>query len=153
MRRSELLSLRWTDVDLDRQEVNLRETKAGRSHVVPLAAPAVDLLSGLPREVGNPHVFPSLNSGGHLYDLKKPWRRIRDRAGLEDVRLHDLRRTVGSFLALDGASLQLIGKILNHTEAKTTVIYARLTEDATRQALERHGERILSLDHRTRETA
>jgi integrase len=150
LRRSELLCLEWKHVDLVRNEIFLPDTKAGRSHIVPLSAPAANLLGELPRMASNIHVFPAAYGDGHMSDLKKPWRRIRTRAGLQDVRLHDLRRTVGSLLALDGASLQLIGKVLNHSDAKTTAIYARLTEDSARSALEQHGAKILSLTEKLR---
>lgn len=146
LRRSELLTLTWEDVDLDRREIQLKDTKAGRPHRVPLSAPAADLLEGLARWKENGHVFPARGKAGHMADLKEPWWRIRKRAKLTDVRLHDLRRTVGSLLALDGNSLQLIGKVLNHAETKTTEIYARLTDEAAREALDRHGAKIIEMD-------
>ena len=143
LRKGELLNLRWKDVDFDRREIRLNDTKAGRSHVVPLSAPAVKILRNTPRMVGNPHVIASpVEPGRPLVNINKPWGRIRKRAELEDVRLHDLRRTVGSWMATSGASLPLIGKVLNHSNASTTQIYARLSEDATRTALEEHGARI-----------
>ena len=145
LRRGEVMGLRWTDVDLDRHELHLPDTKAHRAHVVPLSAPAVALLQGLPRVAGNPYVFPGIREGDHLRDLNGPWARIRKRAGLEDVRLHDLRRTVGSWLAIHGASLPLIGKILNHSTPTTTAVYARLAEDPVRAALEEHGRRLLEV--------
>jgi integrase len=153
LRRSELLSLRWEHVDLGRSEVTLPETKAGRSHTVPLSTPAATLLRELPRMATNAHVFPAAFGEGHMSDLKKPWRRIRGRAGLGDVRLHDLRRTVGSLLAQDGASLQLIGKVLNHSDMKTTAIYARLTENAARDALEQHGSKIVFITEQLQRAA
>ncbi len=80
----------------------------------------------------------------HLKEPAKAWQRIRRRAGLEDVRLHDLRRTVGSYLAMSGASLPLIGKVLNHSNASTTQIYARLSDDAPRAALESIGATVMN---------
>lgn len=195
MRRSELLSLKWSDVDLAQGRARLEETKAGRPHVVPLSGPAVVLLRALPRMVGNPYVFPGQVRGQQLVNVAKPWRRIRARLWLtthreaaeelraqaeadtrrrkavskhaserdaavgarllalaeqrarnDDVlRLHDLRRTVGSWLAMGGASLPLIGKVLNHSNASTTQIYARLAEDAPRAALEAMAERMAAL--------
>ncbi|CAN5283504.1 site-specific integrase [soil metagenome] len=143
LRKNELLGLRWKDIDFDRRELRLADTKAGRSHVVPLSAPAIAVLRDTPRMVGNPHIIASpVEPGRPLVNINKPWERIRKRAELEDVRLHDLRRTVGSWMATNGASLPLIGKVLNHSNASTTQIYARLAEDATRTALEEHGARI-----------
>lgn len=143
LRKNELLGLRWKDIDFDRRELRLGDTKAGRSHVVPLSAPAVEVLRKTPRMVGNPHVIASpVEPGRPLVNINKPWERIRKRADLEDVRLHDLRRTAGSWMATSGASLPLIGKVLNHSNPSTTQIYARLAEDAKRTALEEHGARI-----------
>lgn len=192
MRRGELLSLRWSDVNLSRREIHLADTKAGRSHVVPLSAEAAELLRGVPKMLGNPYVFPSpTEPGAHLHDLKGPWERVRARFWLgthpdeadalrerakadvekrskhadrgdravaarlhalatatakergEELRFHDVRRTVGSMLAIAGHSLPLIGKVLNHSNPSTTAIYARIAEDAARRALEDHGRRIV----------
>jgi len=79
-----------------------------------------------------------------LINIAKPWNRIRKAAGLEDVRLHDLRRTVGSWLAQSGNSLHLIGKVLNHSNQSTTAIYARFAQDDVRNALENHGKLIIA---------
>jgi integrase len=76
--------------------------------------------------------------------MKRPWDRIRTKAGIQDVRFHDLRRTVGSWLAGDGESLSLIGKVLNHRDVSTTAIYARLNLDPVRQALERQATKMLA---------
>ena len=142
LRKNELLGLRWKDVDLTRREIRLPETKAGRPHLVPLSAPALEIVRSIPRQLGNAYVFVGNVTGRPLVNISKPWSRIRKRAGLEDVRLHDLRRTVGSWMATSGESLPLIGKVLNHSNASTTQVYARLAEDATRTALEKHGARI-----------
>lgn len=148
MRKNELLGLRWADVDFERGEIRLDDTKAGRTHVVPLPAPAADVLRDLPRQLGNAYVFAGNRAGRPLVNISKPWNKVRKRAGLEDVRLHDLRRTVGSWLATSGASLPLIGKVLNHSNASTTQVYARLAEDAPRVALEDHAARILEFPRR-----
>jgi integrase len=144
-RKTELLSARWADVDFSRAELRLPRTKAGRVHYIPLSAPAIMVLKTIPREEGNPHVFPGHIRGSHLVNVEKNWRAAREAAGLEDVRLHDLRRTVGSYLAAAGESLPTIGKILNHSNASTTAIYARLAEDVGRKPLEEHGARVLDL--------
>ncbi len=145
-RRSELLQAKWKNVDLTRRELRLPNTKAGNTHTLPLSERAAGVLFGLPQMLGNPHVFPSsVQPKAPMRDVKRQWRRIRKEAGLEDVRLHDLRRTVGSWLATSGASLPLIGKVLNHADASTTAIYARLAEDAARSALDQHAERIFSV--------
>lgn len=77
--------------------------------------------------------------------MKRAWQRIRSKAGVMDVRFHDLRRTMGSWLASSGESLQLIEKVLNHSSVSTTVIYVRLDINPMRQALERNADRMLDV--------
>lgn len=141
-RKSELLSLRWEDVDLERREINLPEPKQGRPHTIPLSEPAVEILSALPRESDNPYVFPGRKEGSHLTSIRKAWRKLRERADLEDMTFHDLRRTVGSWLAQDGVNLQVVGEVLGHTSQEATRIYARLSSREPREALERHAELV-----------
>lgn len=142
-RKSEVLRARWKDVSFERAELRLSDTKAGRVHYVPLSSPALALLKEIPRQEGNPFILPGLKTGAHLVNVAKPWNRVRKAAGVEDVRLHDLRRTVGSWLAQSGNSLHLIGRVLNHSNASTTQVYARFGEDHVRAALEQHGARIM----------
>jgi len=153
-RKSELLRAKWEDVSFERSELRLPETKAGRVHYIPLSAPTLALLREMPRNEGNPYILPGRGPRGataeekaktptHLVNIDKPWQRVRKAAGVEDVRLHDLRRTVGSWLAQAGNSLHLIGRVLNHSNQSTTAIYARFGEDSVRVALEQHGARIM----------
>lgn len=144
-RKSELLKARWDDLNVERRELRLPETKAGRIHYVPLSEPAMTLLANIPRLAGNPYILPGLKSGAHLVNISKPWGRIRKAAGVEDVRLHDLRRTVGSWLAQAGNSLHLIGRVLNHSNPNTTAVYARFGQDHVREALEAHAKRIMGI--------
>lgn len=142
-RKSELLRAQWADVDWTRAELRLPETKAGRVHYIPLSPPAVALLRDLPQAEGNPFILPGKLPGAHLVNISKPWGRVRTAAGVEDVRLHDLRRTVGSWLAQSGNSLHLIGRVLNHSNQSTTAVYARFGEDSVRAAMDRHGAQIM----------
>jgi integrase len=89
------------------------------------------------------HIITGKNDGAHLVNISKPWDRIRKAASIEDVRIHDLRRTVGSWQAQAGNSLHLIGRVLNHSNTSTTAVYARFGQDSVRNALERHGQQIL----------
>jgi len=143
VRKGELLSAKWTDIDWQRQELRLSETKAGRVHYVPLSTPAMAILRDLPRLESNPYILPGHIHGRPLVNINLPWTRIRKLAGVEDVRLHDLRRTVGSWLAQSGNSLHLIGRVLNHSNQSTTAIYARFGQDHVRQALEEHAARVM----------
>jgi integrase len=145
VRKSELLAAKWDDIDWQRQELRLGETKSGRVHYVPLSAPAMAILRDLPHLEGNPYILPGHVHGRALADINKPWERIRKAAGVEDVRLHDLRRTVGSWLAQSGNSLHLIGRVLNHSKQSTTAIYARFGQDHVRQALEEHAARLMGI--------
>ena len=143
VRKTELLTTKWSDIDFERKELKLSDTKAGRVHYVPLSEAAMDLLSRVPRLQDNPYIIPGHISGKHLVNIAKPWGRIRKEAKLEDVRLHDLRRTVGSWLAQSGNSLHLIGKVLNHSNQSTTAVYARFAQDDVRDALEGHGKMLM----------
>jgi integrase len=143
-RRTEVLTMRWDEVSLTRAEWRISHTKAGRPHLLPVPHALVAILRSLPRVEGNPYVFPGQNGVGHLQNMKRAWDRIRVKAGVHDVRFHDLRWTVGSWLAGSGESLHLIGKVLNHRDVSTTAIYARLNLTPVRQALERHATKMLA---------
>lgn len=144
-RRNEVLAMRWADIDMAQGLWTIPTTKAGRSHVLPLPRPALEALIGLPRLEGNPFVFCGRWGRSHLVNVSKPWKRIRKEAQLEDVRIHDLRRTLGSWLVAAGASLPLIGRALNHSNVSTTQVYARLQLDPVRAALEANAERMLTV--------
>ncbi len=144
VRKKELLTARWDNVDLNRGELRLPDTKTGRTHYVPLCKLAIEILKELPHLQGNPYILPGRKQGRHLVNIDIPWRKVRRAAGLEDVRLHDLRRTVGSMLATAGYSLHIVSKILNHADVTTTQkVYAHLSQDPLKEALEEHGQNIV----------
>lgn len=143
-RRSEVLSMKWADLDMRQGLWKIPETKAGRSHFIPLPNPVISELQKLPRLEGNEFVFCGRWGKDHLVNVSKPWRRIRQEAKLKDVRIHDLRRTLGSWLVAAGASLPLIGKALNHSRPETTQIYAQMQLDPVRDALEQNATRMLT---------
>jgi len=144
-RKRELLHARWSALDLESGLLRLNATKNGRTHYVPLAAPALRILAQLPRVEGNPHVFIGRGQGEPLSvaAIDQAWRRIRTAADVPDAWLHDLRRTVGSWLAQSGVSLHLIGHVLNHSSPIVTSVYARLANESTRAVLERHAEAVV----------
>ena len=144
-RRSEVLTMQWTDLDLHQATWRIPTTKADRPHTLPLPRPVMDELQRLPRLDGNPFVFCVRWGRRHLVNVSKSWKRIRHEAGIDDVRIHDLRRTLGSWLVAAGASLPLIGKALNHSNVSTTQIYARLQLDAVRTALENNAAKMLDV--------
>lgn len=129
-RLSEILTLQWSYVDLQRKLLLLPDSKTGQKSIR-LNDAAIDVLKHLPQVKGNPYVLPGRREGEHLVNLQKPWRRIRKAAGLEDVRIHDLRHSFASVAAASGASLQMIGKLLGHTNPQTTARYAHLADQPT----------------------
>lgn len=143
-RRSELLSARWVDIDLQMCTWRIPTTKAGRSHLLPLPSPAVAILESLPSRGQSDWLFPSTAAAsGHLEEPKKAWQRIRSQADVKDVRIHDLRRTLGSWLAANQYGLPLIGRVLNHSQPSATAIYARLDLEPVRAALEANAQAML----------
>jgi len=143
-RRSEVLTMKWADVDFAQGTWRIEQTKANRVHLLPLPIAVIREIQKLPRMQGNEFIFCGRWGRHHLVNITKPWARIRKAAGLNDVRVHDLRRTLGSWLVAAGASLPLIGKALNHSSASTTQVYARLQLEPVRLALEANAERMLS---------
>ncbi len=140
-RKSEILTLRWEWVDFERSCLRLPDSKTG-AKVVPLGAPALELLASLPRVENNSHVLPGEKAGGHLVGLQKAWARLRDRAGLPDVRVHDLRHSFASVAVAGGESLYLVGKVLGHRQAQTTEAYAHLQDDPVRAVADRTSAHI-----------
>ncbi len=138
-RLSEILTLRWDYVE--HSYLRLPDSKTG-AKLIFLNPPARELLARLPRIEDNPYVIPGNKPGACLVNLQKPWRLIRARAGLEAVRIHDLRHTFASMGAASGLSLPMIGKLLGHTQAATTERYAHLADDPVRAASETIGQRI-----------
>ena len=140
-RKSEILDLRWDDVDLTVGELRLKDAKAG-PRMVHLTAPVLAVLEGVPRSPGEARVFPGPRGGNHKSHFDLCWRRIRARAGLDDVRIHDLRHSYASRALALGESLPTIGKLLGHTGTSATARYAHLMRDAEKTAAARVGESI-----------
>ncbi|REJ79726.1 MAG: DUF4102 domain-containing protein [Acidobacteria bacterium] len=135
MRVGEVLGLRWQDVDFERREIRLPDSKTG-AKALPLTAPVAQLLAAAEHLEGNPYVITGKRPGAALVGLPKVWGRIRAAAGLEDVRLHDLRHNFGSSAVSSGQSLYITGKLLGHKQQSTTQRYAHLREDPVRDAAE-----------------
>ncbi len=186
-RRTNVLTMRWEDMSIERGEWRILETKAGEPHVLPLLPEAVAILKTRAKDKTNEYVFSGPGEQGHLVEPKKGWRRILDRAEfyqlidwiaekkrwsqeriegeraipdmwralremrttakalnieagqarIKDLRIHDLRRTLGSWQATTGASLPIIGRTLQHKNVSTTAIYARLNLDPVREAMQK----------------
>ena len=135
-RCSEITTLRWEDVDLEANEIRLRDSKTG-PRVVPLSPGAARVLAGLPRDAGNPWVIASRRPGKRLAHIVYYWYRVRERAGLDDVRIHDLRHSFASRALALGESLSMIGKLLGHSKIQTTARYAHLARDSVQESAAR----------------
>lgn len=138
-RLSEIQTLRWDHVKDNC--IELPDAKNGE-RLVPLGPEARAVLAKLPRIDDNPWVIPGKRPGTHLTDLQRPWRRIRERADLHDVRIHDLRHSYASRALALGESLTMIGKLLGHTQVQTTARYAHLARDSVQNAAARITESI-----------
>ena len=135
-RKSEILTLRWEHVALDAEELRLPDSKTG-ARVISLPPMAVRLLAGLPRELESPWVIPGRYPGTHLRELADAWKVIRTRAGLDDVRIHDLRHSFASRALALGESLPMIGKLLGHSQVETTARYAHMARDTVHESAAR----------------
>jgi integrase len=133
-RRGNVLAMAWADVHLERGTWVIPDTKSGDALTIPLAPEVVEVLEARQAN-GSPWVFPGRGKSGHLEEPKIAWARLLARAGIADLRIHDLRRTLGSWQAAVGSSLQVIGKSLGHKNQSTTAIYARLNLDPVRQSV------------------
>jgi len=191
-RKSNMLAMRWEEIDWDRRAWRIPDTKNGEPVTVPLIEQAIEILEARRIKTNSEWVFEAKTSTGHLSDPKKTWDRIRKRAtlelwkqtpehakiiedidknlketnnygytvvklfncvereakkrkiklplGLMDLRIHDIRRTLGSYQAITGASLPIIGKTLGHKNLQSTQVYARLHDDPVREAMNKATE-------------
>lgn len=140
-RKGEIEALRWDAVDLECGYLQLADSETGQK-AIPLNAGALEILSKLSRFEGTPFVFPAHRGEGHYEGTPKVWRIIRRMAGLEDVRLHDLRHSFASIAVSGGASLPIIGALLGHADSATTQRYAHLHDDPLKAASEAVGTKI-----------
>lgn len=141
-RHSEIVALKWDYVDLERREIRLPDTKSGRPFRQPLTDKAVQILSDLPRF--NQWVFPStVLQGNHISAVEKLLKRVCKNAGIEDFRVHDIRRSVGCSVLAATGSLEMVAAVLNHTSYQTTKTYAMYHKDHVRKALEQHSQSVI----------
>lgn len=145
-RRSNVLAMRWDEVNFTRTTWTIPMTKNGESHTIPIVPAAIELLKTRQKNntTNNPWVFPGTGTSGHLIETKKPWKRILAKAGIKDLRIHDLRRSLGSWQAATGANLSIIGKTLAHKNVSTTAIYARLNIDPIRESMNKATDAMLN---------
>lgn len=136
-RKSNIKAMRWQDISFEfcTWKIPASATKNGDSLNIPLSAEAMAVLHRR-RDNGSEWVFPG-RFKGHLVSVGKAWKRITRRADLADVRIHDLRRTLGSHMAIQGISPIIIGRALGHRSLKSTAVYARLNDAPVRDAIAR----------------
>ncbi len=142
-RKGNLETMRWVDIDWNLRQWRIPETKAGLPVVIPLVSLAIETLRNL-REIsnGSEWVFPGRS--GPIRNVALPWARLLKRAGLENLRLHDFRRSLGSWQAIRGSSLPVIGRSLGHISLSATSVYARLSNDPVRESVERATTAMLA---------
>ncbi len=148
-RLREILDARWEYVDIERGVIFLADSKTGKKPIY-LSAAAQAVLASLPRIDGNPYIIAGAKEGAPRADLKKPWAAVQKAAGLEGLRLHDLRHSFASFGAGASLGLPIIGKLLGHSQAATTQRYAHLDADPMRRAVNTIGATIsAAMDRQT----
>lgn len=138
-RKSELLNLKWNDVDFFKSKIILRNTKNGEDREIHLSSETKSILEFLYEKKleGNNFVFWStVSSTGHIVEVKKSWKKILDRANLKDLHIHDLRRTYATYLKSSGIEKSIISDMLGHKSEQITGVYAKTTDDAKRSVTE-----------------
>lgn len=138
-RHSEIQTLKWSY--LKNGAIELPETKTGPRRI-PLPSAAKAILARLPRITDNPFVIAGDVPGQYATDLQRPWRRIREAAGLNDVRIHDLRHTYASNAVKNGESLPTVGKLLGQSQMQTTMRYAHWEDETLCAAAENVSDAI-----------
>jgi len=129
-RRREVLHARWHDLDLAQRLWRIEFNMTGKTRHVPLSQGALSLLAKLPRKEDNDYLFPNPKTGKPFVSIFHSWDTARQKAGLKDVRIHDLRHSFASYVINQGHSLYEVQKLLGHTQVKTTQRYAHLSHDS-----------------------
>lgn len=136
-RRGNVVAMRWDEVDFSQATWHIPITKNGTSHIVPLVPEVMAILDQRRARSKSPWVFPSTRSpSGHLKKPELAWRAVVKRAGIKNIRIHDLRRTLASYQAITGSNISVIAWTLNHKDLESTQIYARLNVEPVRQSMQ-----------------
>ncbi|SPR05602.1 site-specific integrase [Orientia tsutsugamushi] len=142
-RRNNVLSMPWENIRLEEGVWYIPETKNGESQTVPLINLLIEKLKQYSYSSESEWVFPEQRrNSGHLTSINVAWKRVCKRAGLKNLRIHDLRRTVGSWMARFGISMAIITKLLNHNDPQSTKIYTQLNTDVVRDAIQKFANEI-----------
>lgn len=149
-RKNNILAMEWKDISFSLRSWNITKTKNSCNQELPLIPIVIEKLQELKQyqeenNIVSDYVFYSSTSkSGHLEEPKKVWNRILKNAEINNLRIHDIRRTFGSYQAIEGASSLIIGKTLGHKSSKATEIYSRLSLEPIRNSIEKATERMLS---------
>ena len=146
-RKSNTLAMCWKDINFSSATWRIELTKNGDAQTVHLPRQAIDILTERKWKSESPWVFEGKGETGHLADPKKAWARILEEANINDLRIHDLRRTLGSYQAATGANGYIIGKSLGHRSQQSTAIYARLNLDPVRESVNKATEAMFGYGH------
>ena len=144
MRRSDVLAMRWEQISLERGEWRIPDPKNGEPLTVPLVGEVVGLLKERRQLGAGEWVFPGDGKSGHLVEPKMAWKRILERAGIENLRLHDLRRTLGSSMAAAGVNTITTARTMGHKTLSMALRYQQLGVDPRRAAIEAGAGAILA---------
>lgn len=136
VRKSELLQAKWQDINLDRREWLIPLSKTGKARHVPLSQAAIEVIKELPRFEKCPYLIPNPKTKKPYDCIKGAWDRVRVAAGVPDVRIHDLRHSAASFMINAGIDLYTVGRVLGHTDHKSTMRYSHLTNETLLAAVE-----------------
>ena len=133
------MAMRWSDINVEQNiwRIPPDESKSSEAMNVPLIEPAIAILQKRKSKTNSIFVFPGDGGTGHLVEAKRAWKTLLKSAGLTNVRLHDLRRTLGSYQTIGGTSLTIVGKTLGHKSHEATQVYARLNLDPVRASMEK----------------
>ncbi len=149
-RRSNVMQMKWVNIDFDQSvwKIPATESKNSETMIVPLIAPALQILKARKATTRSVFVFHSPRAkSGHIEEPKRAWQALLKRANLKDVRIHDLRRTMGSYQTMTGASSTVVGKTLGHKSQAATAVYARLNLDPVRASMEAAVEMMEATTH------
>lgn len=151
-RRRNIQAIKWSDINFERKALYLAETKTGEPQAVPIPTQIIELLREMETFKTSEWLFPSKTSAsGHLETPTKMWKAFLERAGITNLRMHDLRRTFASIQAINGSSNEVIGKALGDKSPAVIPIYARLTESPVRASIQNAADTMFALaDHTTK---
>lgn len=157
-RKGNVLAMQWSEINFQHAIWRIPDTKNGDPHNVTLSPQAMQILDKrkkvqLLTEQESIYVFPGDGAGGHLADPKKAWYRLLQEAKIENLRIHDLRRTLGSWQALQGTSTAIIGKSLGHKSQQSTAVYERLTLEPVRHSVQSATEALFQAAKKKQECA